>query len=168
MPRSDAPRLQGTAAEEDARERCLRLLSRRPHSMGELRERLQAAGVEGRAIEEVLSGLEQAGLVDDEDFARSWVASRKAAGGTGRRKLRWELRRKGVDHELVERILDEELDQETELRAAVALAQKRVVGRGADREVLSRLRRYLLGRGFGFETVDSALAKIAEQEGSEF
>lgn len=168
MPRSDAARSQGTAAEEEAREKCLRLLSRRPYSRGELRERLQTTGMAGPAIEEVLAGLEQAGLLDDEDFARSWVASRKAAGGAGRRKLRWELRRKGVDRQLVERILDEELDEETELRAAVALAQKRVAGRGADREVLSRLRRYLLGRGFGFETVDSALAKIAEQEGSEF
>jgi regulatory protein len=165
MPRSDAPRSQGAAAEEEARQKCLRLLSRRPRSMGELRERLATTGIEDRVIEEVLVGLEEAGLVDDEDFTRSWVASRKAAGGAGRRKLRWELRRKGVDRELVERILDEELDEETELQAAAALARKRVAGRGVDRQELSRLRRYLLGRGFAFETVDSVLAKIAGQEG---
>lgn len=167
MKSSDDLKSADAAPEQQARETCLRLLSRRPRSKAELRERLRTGGFEGRLIEEVLAGLEQAGLVDDEDFARSWIASRKAAGGTGRRKLRWELGRKGVARELAERVLAEELDEETELRAAADLARKRLRAGTADPRELSRLRRYLLARGFGFETVDSAVEAAARQKGDE-
>lgn len=152
-------------SEHEAREVCLRLLSRRPRSRDELRQRLETAGFEPRVVHEVLAGLAQAGLVDDEGFARSWVASRKAAGGAGRRKLEWELRRKGISRDLVEQILEEELDEEAELRAAADLARKRLRAEAPGPRELARLRRFLLSRGFGFQTVDSALETVLRQKG---
>jgi regulatory protein len=167
MKSSDGLKSPDAAPEQDARETCSRLLSRRPRSKAELRERLQTGGFEASLIEEVLGGLEEAGLVDDEDFARSWIASRKAAGGAGRRKLRWELGRKGIARDLAEQVLEEELDEETELRAAADLARKRLRAGTADAREMSRLRRYLLARGFGFETVDSVVETVARQKGDE-
>jgi regulatory protein len=147
--------------QEAAREKCLRLLAVRARSAAELRDRLRGAGFAEEVIENVLGGLGRAGLVDDEEFARSWVASRRGSGTTGRRRLRWELRRKGVPEELIRRTVDEEIDEEEEFRRALDLAQRRLRGEAAEPKALSRLQRLLLSRGFGFETVDKVMRRLS-------
>jgi len=150
--------------EQAARDTCLRLLARRARSAGELRERLRTGGFDTEVAESVLSALTEAGLVDDEEFARSWIAARKAAGGASRRRIAWELGRKGVDRKLVERVLQEELNDRTELCQAEQLALKKLRRRRPDGKELSRVRRHLLGRGFGFDTVASALKAVVREE----
>ena len=156
-----------TEASEDeaARKKCLHLLSLRARSRAELEERLTSAGFAQETIERVLADLERAGLVNDEEFARSWVAGRKAGGGTGRRKLRWELRRKGIGEELVRRVLEDEVDEEAELREAMELARRRLRGRQVEAKTLAQLRNLLVGRGFGFDTVDHVLQRVAKGMG---
>lgn len=147
--------------EQAARERCLRLLSLRARSESELRGRMRTAGFAEDVIDTVLRGLADAGLVDDREFARSWVASRRAAGGAGRRKLRWELRRKGVSEELIKREVDEGVSDEMETEAALELAGRRLRGQPQEAKTLGRLRRLLLGRGFGADTVEVVMRRIA-------
>lgn len=147
--------------EQAAREKCLRLLGLRARSAAELRDRLRTAGFGRKTIESVVSDLTGAGLVDDEEFARAWVASRLAAGGVGRQKLRWELRRKGVAEEVVRRAVEGAISDEGEAEQALELARRRLRGESADPKSLARLRRLLLGRGFGFEAVDSVMRRIA-------
>ena len=163
MRRKTSEKLSRPDDEQAARDTCLRLLSRRARSAGELRERLRTGGVSTDVAEGVLSNLEDAGLIDDEEFTRSWVAGRKAAGGASRRRIAWELRRKGVDRNLIERVLREEMDDRTELGQAAQLARKKLRGQQVDGKELSRLRRHLLGRGFGFGTVDSVLQAVARE-----
>ncbi len=150
-------------AEEAAREKCLRLLGRRSRSAAELRQRLNEAGFEHDIIETVLAGLERAGLVDDAEFARAWVASRVASGAAGRHKLRWELRRKGIHEDLIRRSVDEGVDDETEVEQALELARRRLRGQPPDASALLRLRRLLLGRGYGFGPVEAALRRLSSQ-----
>ncbi|MCJ7751669.1 MAG: recombination regulator RecX [Armatimonadetes bacterium] len=164
MRRKTSEKLSRPDDEQAARDTCLRLLSRRARSAGELRERLRTGGFSTDVAEGVLSNLEDAGLIDDEEFTRSWVSGRKAAGGASRRRIDWELRRKGVDRDLIERVLREEMDDRTELGQAAQLARKKLRGQRVDGKELSRLRRHLLGRGFGFDTVDSVLQAVAREE----
>jgi regulatory protein len=149
---------------EAARERCLRLLTVRARSAAELRDRLRRAGFADGVVEKVIADLAGAGLVDDLEFARSWVAGRQAAGGTGKQKLRWELRRKGVTNELVERVIEETVHEDTEVEQALLFAQKRL--RGDDAKALARVRRLLVGRGFGFGIVDAVMRRISSDIGS--
>jgi regulatory protein len=158
MRRKSSPPDPGS--EQAAREKCLRLLSIRARSAAELRDRLRAAGFADETTESVLSELAESGLVDDEDFARGWVAARQAAGA-GRTKLNWELRRKGVSEELIRRVLDQEVDEQKELGSALRLAQQRLRRQPPDSRALARLRRLLLGRGFGFETVEQVMRRVA-------
>jgi regulatory protein len=164
MRRKTSEKLSRPDDEQAARDTCLRLLSRRARSAGELRERLRTGGFSPDVAEGVLSNLQDAGLIDDEEFARSWVAGRKAAGGASRRRIAWELKRKGVDRDLIERVIGEEMDDRTELGQAAQLARKKLRGQRVDGKELSRLRRHLLGRGFGFDTVDSVLQAVVREE----
>jgi regulatory protein len=147
-----------------AREKCLRLLAARARSAAELRQRLRAGGFAEGVIEGVLADLAAAGLVDDAEFARAWVVSRQAAGGMGRERLRWELRRKGVSKELIGRVLEEAVSEEMELGQALALARKRLTRAPQDAKSLARLRRLLLSRGFGFGTVEMVMRRVVSEE----
>lgn len=158
--RSNRPR---PLDEDAAREQCLRLLTRRARSAAELRQRLRTVGYEQNIIESVLTDLERAGLVDDADFARAWVAERTAAG-TGRHRLQWELRRKGVREDLIRQAVAELAEEDRELEQALALAQRKIRGQAAAGPTLLRLRRFLLGRGYGFEVVEQVMRRLASQE----
>jgi len=159
MRRRNSPRAERPLDEGSAREKCLRLLSVRARSAAELRDRLVKAGFERSVFEPVLADLAAAGLLDDEEFARSWISARKSAG-IGRRRLAVELGRKGIARSMIERLLDEQVDDDTERRQAEALARKRL-GAEWDAKALGRLRRLLLSRGYGFAIVDDVLRTIA-------
>ena len=153
----------GPRDEEAAREKCLRLLATRARAAAELRQRLRLAGFEQNIIETVLADLERADLVNDEEFARQWVAQR-VASGAGRNRLGWELRRKGVREDLIRRAVDEAIDDGTEFEQALGLAQRRLRGQPAEGADLLRLRRFLVGRGYGFGTVERVMRHLAAQE----
>jgi regulatory protein len=152
-------------AEEQARARCLRLLALRARSAAELRQRLIAAGFGRQVIAAVLSSLQQAGLVDDEEFARGWVGAR---GSTrGKAKLRWELRQKGVSPAIIRRVVDEGIDEGSEIEAAREVVRRRVAAKGAAGlapQELARLQRLLRGRGFGYGVVEQVLRRFAAEE----
>jgi regulatory protein len=144
---------------EAARESCLCLLTLHARSAAELRDRLRRAGFADDVVEKVVADLAGAGLVDDLEFARSWVAGRQATGGIGKQKLRWELRRKGVASELIERVIEEAIHEDTEIEQALLLARKRLGG--SDAKDLARVRRLLVGRGFGFDIVDAVMRRVS-------
>src|SRR4030067_2568857 len=58
------------------KERAIRLLSIRPRSEKELKEKLRQKGAGVRLIEEVVRGLKEKYLLDAEKFAYSWAESR--------------------------------------------------------------------------------------------
>jgi regulatory protein len=146
--------------EEAARKRCLRLLSLRARSAAELRERLIKADFDEGTIAAVLGDLERVGLVDDEDLARTWVADRHTAGRCGRRKLRSELRRKGIADEVIRRVVDSQISDDAELRQAMRVARQRLQDQPAREADVRRLTRFLLGRGFEPETVDAVVSSV--------
>jgi regulatory protein len=124
---------------------------------------LNQSGFENDVIGAVLADLERADLVNDEEFARIWVASRVSSGAAGRHKLRWELRRKGIHEDLIRRAVDEAVNDETEVEQALGLARRRLRGQPAEGPELLRLRRLLLSRGYGFSTVETAMRRLSSQ-----
>ncbi len=159
MRRKSSGRAERPLDESAAREKCLRLLAVRARSAAELRDRLLKAGFERSVFEPALADLAAAGLVDDEEFARSWISARNPAG-VGRRKLAAELALKGIARDMIERLIEEQVDEETERQQAEGVARKRL-GAEWDAKALGRVRRLLLGRGYGFGIVDDVLRTIA-------
>lgn len=110
----------------DAREAALRLLSHRARSRREIEDRLRKKDVPPKLIREVADELEERGWIDDDAFARAWVADRLRLRPKGRRALSAELRKKGVDGALVEAALDHAFREEgaSELEIARELARR--------------------------------------------
>ncbi len=107
-----------------ARAICLRLLTGRAHSRGELETALSRRHVPPEAATAVLDRLATVGLVDDAAFAASWVSARHAGRGLAGRALAVELRARGIAPETAGHALAA-LDPATEEETARRLVARR-------------------------------------------
>ncbi len=115
---------------ELAREICLRQLSFRPRTRAELATALRKKEIDDDVAASVLARYAEVGLIDDVAFAKAWVSSRHHGRGLASRALANELRRKGVESEVVDEALDD-LDGETEAATARALVERKLRSMGS-------------------------------------
>jgi regulatory protein len=145
------PVSQGPDADPESVARTILLdqLTGRARSRSELAGKLAAKGVPDDVADRLLSRFEEVGLIDDEAFARSWVQSRQAGKGLARRALAQELRRKGVDDEVVRDALDE-VDPDDEVEAARMLVRRKLrsVARVDHATAVRRLSGMLARKGY--------------------
>ena len=119
--------------------------------------------VPDEAAEQVLGRLSEVGMIDDALFAQMWVTSRHRGRGLAGRALSQELRRKGVEDELVREAVAT-LDPEQERATAEQLVARRLPStRGLAPDARVRRLAGLLARkgyppGLAFAVVREALA----------
>ena len=157
----------------DTREAALHLLSYRPRSVRELRDRLIRKNLDAARVDRCLEGLREAGFLDDAAFAEAHTREAVRLRPRGSRRLVAELRQKGVAESTasaaVERVMvdEESPDSALALRAAEGWyrragddARSLLCGRG-ERAQVERIRRrfwsYMSRRGFGPDAIRSAL-----------
>src|ERR1700737_463226 len=111
--------------EEQARALCLRLLTAKARTRAELAGQLKKRGYPDDVSGRVLDRLADVGLVDDLGFAVQWVQSRQANGAKGKRALAADLRKKGVQDDVIAEALDG-IDASAEHDRAAKLMQTRL------------------------------------------
>ncbi|MEI7915260.1 MAG: recombination regulator RecX [Mycobacteriaceae bacterium] len=155
--------------EEQAHAVCLRLLTARARTRAELAGQLARRGYPDEVAQTVLDRLAAVGLINDEEFAQTWVRSRQTHGGKGKRALAAELRTRGVDAEVIAAALGG-IDAGAERARAEELVERRLrreaLADGDDARVTRRLVGMLARRGYhqsmAVAVVSDALA--AERE----
>jgi len=154
------------APEERAREICLRALERRRHSRRELELKLRQKRIEENVAAAVLDRLGEVGLVNDTEFARAFVESRRRRSPKGRRAFAAELGARGVDRDTVDAVLDEVFGDIDPADEAMVALQPRLRGwSGLPREeARGKAARFLERRGFGYEAVRNALDRVLPSE----
>jgi regulatory protein len=145
-----------------AKQQAYRLLSYRSRTARELRERLRQRGHTTAVIDAVLDELEAEGYVNDRKFLCEWARYRLQAKPLGRRRLAWEIQRRGVDREVLDAILNEVFAEFDEVALAEQAARKRLRVKGPLLSARERqqLARYLVGLGFEPETIAAALSRV--------
>jgi regulatory protein len=108
-----------------ARKILLDQLTGQARTRKELSDKLAAKGVPDELANRLLDRFTEVGLIDDEAFARAWIASRQPGKGLARRALAQELRRKGIDDEIAREALDE-IDPDDELEVARVLVRRKL------------------------------------------
>jgi regulatory protein len=132
-----------------------RALARRDRSETDLRRILAAKGVSDAEAADAVETLRRLGAVDDERFARG-AARALANRGYGDEAIVLRLEREGIERTFVLAAVSE-LRPEAE-RAALLAGQR---GPGA------RTARWLVSRGFTADSVERALATVAETDAAE-
>lgn len=155
-------------AKRGALESALRLLSYRPRSERELRERLARKGFRRPAIDETAGRLRDLGYLDDAAFARFWTETKQALRPRSRRLVASELRRRGVERDTAEEATAGIADED----AAYAAASRRLRAlRGLEyRTFRERLGGFLTRRGFSYDVARRTIERCwteLEEENSE-
>ena len=121
---------------------------------------MRRRGAPAEVAAEIADDLVARGYVDDAAFARQWVAAR-AARGYGAARLRMELRARGVALPVISAALST-LGGDDALGRAREAARRRLpaLRRGRADRVASRLRDYLLRRGFSTPVVVRIVREI--------
>ena len=97
------------------------MLARRPCSKGEISRNLNQHHYTDEVIELVIYKLEKEKLLDDQDFSELWIQNR--IGKYGVRRIRQELRYKGIPEETADEALSR-ISDEQQLENATAFAVK--------------------------------------------
>ena len=138
---------------EAAKEKALRLLEFRAHSLWELRRKLADAGAAPEDIDRVAEFVCEYRLVDDEAYAERLASDLARLKKFGRHRIFAELSRRGIDREIIENTL-ENLD--TDEREALVPLMIKKLGGDFDRKSRDRAFRYFAARGYSFDDMKAA------------
>lgn len=128
-------------------------VARRPRSEWEMRDYLRRKDYDPELITQLVKRLYAADFLNDRDFARRWVETRRLLKQTSKRRLQQELRAKRISDDIISEVLAEDETDEAEVLRTV-VEKKRTQTRYRDNE---KLMAYLLRQGYNYEDIKNAL-----------
>lgn len=139
---------------------------------GQLRKKLQAEGFEAELIEPLLDKFEAAKLIDDAEYAETFVRQKSRTKKLSRAALRRELAERGVRGEEAENALAQRTDEQEREDAAELVRKKLRPGMDlSDRAEKDRVTRRLLGmlarRGYSSSVSMSVIREELAAYGAE-
>jgi regulatory protein len=137
------------------------LLSFRPRSEQELKQKLLRKGYDTAMVAETMQYLKERRLVNDADFARFWAENRSAFSPRSARMVQLELRQKGVAADVAEETSDEVNDASAAYLAGVKKAARLEIS--DYEEFRRRVGEYLRRRGFGYDVIDRSVKRLWEE-----
>ncbi len=151
--------MKGAEESRDAYQVAVKLLSRREHSIQELRRKLARKEFSNGVIDAVVSNLQEADLVSDARYAEVFVRSR-INRGDGPMKVLASLRERGIDDVLIDQFLH--YDDTFWISRANRVLEKKFgqrLTRGDDKGYSDwgKRARFLAGRGFAAEIIYRSL-----------
>ncbi len=150
--------------------RAIKLLSAKPRSIAELKERLLRDRYADEAVVEVvITRLREYGYLDDERFALSYASLKVKQKTIGKRRLERELKLRKIDDATAGEALEQvyAATPEEELIDRAIEKQIRVRGRPASRLEARSLFDHLLRQGFPFDLVSERVRALIEFDDEE-
>ena len=171
---------------------ALRFLSYRPRSEKEVRDRLRiknphfAEASRGRhesgikdlnlLIDQVILKLKEYKFIDDTEFAKKWIESRLRFKPRSLRLIKLELKQKGIDAEIIEKLIADRTSQvEKDLESAKSLVERKIsrsrntrlqtprasaIGGQEFGMTPEKLGRYLASKGFDWDTIKKSIDEV--------
>ena len=137
------------------RQKALEMLSRRPYSRRELKDKLLRRGTDEQSVEDCIAWLDEHGFLDDGEYAGA-VARHYTAKGYGAGRVKSELRRRGIERELADETLAELPENSEKIDAFIA----RRLSDPNDRDSVRKIGAALFRRGYSWEEIRAALRRF--------
>ena len=134
-------------------EKAMSYLARGMKTVKQMRDYLTKKGYTPNVVEYVITRLKEYRYIDDVAYAKSYVEHNSAT--KGERRLKQELVSKGIALSVAEE--HAQLDGEQALADAMRLAEKYMRNKTLELKTLQKLQRFLLSRGYDFDTVNTVL-----------
>ncbi|MGI8412507.1 MAG: regulatory protein RecX [Solirubrobacteraceae bacterium] len=161
-----SPNPMGVAGEGDherALEVAYRYLNRRDRTQAEVRKHLQGRGFLESAINRVIISLSDHDHLDDVRFARLYAEDKRALEQWGSERIRRGLLARGIEPDLTDATLGDEL-LEDELHRALDLLRRRFSSLPTDPRERERALGVLARKGYESELALQALSRFVRGE----
>lgn len=153
--------IQLESEKNTAFDKALTHLSATRKTEKQIRTFLADKGYLSAVADHVVEKLRSYNFLNDGEYAEAYVES--AAKRKGGRLIRMELRGKGVSDEEIDAALENRAE-DAEISAATEILQKYMRGKACDTQTLQKAYRYLMGKGFDYETAKEALRAFGAEE----
>lgn len=150
--------IQLETEKSQALDKAMTHLSASMKTQKQMRDFLAKKGYTEAVINYVLERLEYHKFIDDYAYCRAYVQSVK---GKGKRALEIDLIKRGADKNAIQAALDE---TEEDCEEATRVLEKYLRGKGTDKQTLYKGFKYLLSKGYGYDTAKSAMEKFGETD----
>lgn len=143
--------------------KALKFLSYRPRSEKEVRENLAKKKAPSSIIDLIIKKLKEQKFLNDREFTKWWIEQRTIVKPMGKRLIKIELTRKGIDKELIDEFFEGIEDiVHNELEIARSLVQRKISKyKGLDRQkIYQRLGGFLSRRGFDYDTIKKSIDEV--------
>jgi len=145
---------------------AIKLLTRRAHSVSEMKKALIRRTADEDLIKKVLSRLKENGLVDDARYAKQFARQRTEVRHQGRYRVARELRARGVPDRHIEAAVEEAAagsDESATVRQRIERKLKFLRGE-IDEKRIASLYRSLLRAGFSSDTIRRELRRLTDED----
>lgn len=146
---------------QNAKSYLYNMIARKARTTKEAKDRLYEKGYHKDAVDYAIASVSSYGYLDDEEYAKNYVEN--AMRSKGGYRVRRELQLKGVsDESIAEALL--EMDSDSEFDSAYELAKKYLKSKDVtDEKVKEKLFRYLVSRGYGYDSVKKVMRKVGAE-----
>lgn len=145
-----------------ARDKAARLITFKPRTEKEIRQRLLEDEYPSEAVDRVINIFEKYGYINDEKYAKDYVADCLKLKGYGAHKIKYELHMKGVCDEYIEMALEGTENAQEE--KAYVLLEKRLKGRrDIDYKERKKHSDYLARKGYSYDIINAVFKRLIDE-----
>lgn len=151
--------LQTDSEREIAQNKAISYISKYQKTEKELKDYLIKKGFDEEIVLEVIKKLKEYSFVDDDIYAKNFIKSKSKK--SGKRKLSFELKKRGIDENLINENIKEYVDDSETI---LPLCEKYLKNKPRDYKTKQKAYRFLSSRGFVSEDIIRALNKYFKEE----
>lgn len=134
--------------ESVVRNLVLRRLTQRAYTRYQLEDYLQRKSADNDVIQRVLDRFEEVGLINDRDYAAEFIRARRSVKGTGPAVLRMELKKRGIDDDVIAAALEHRIGEDIDVAREIAQRKLASLSRFDSNTQSRRLVSFLMRRGY--------------------
>ncbi len=153
-------------------DRMYGLFGRRARSEQEIRNYLRELSfkrkikdkeeISGVVVESLIERLKQKGLLNDEEFAKSWVQARQKNKFKGKNAIKAELYQKGIDRDMINEVISDQTSDINEKDLATQALEKKMKSwkNLAEVDLKKKAYEFLMRRGFDYEVIKEVVRNV--------
>ena len=156
----DAGKLKELSAISDieaAFSKAVKLISKVLKTEVELKNYLIEKGYTLETVDTVVQKLKSYNYIDDQGYALAYINEKKHQ--SGKKKLYYELKQKGISDKILDKVLDT-INKEEEKEVIIKLSIKYIKGKVLDIKTKKNLANYLYSRGFEWDSYIDVIADL--------
>lgn len=146
---------------------AIRFLTYRARSEKEIRENLFKKKSPPEIIEKIIQTLREQKFLNDYEFAKAWIQSRSRSRPKSIGVLQMELRQKGVEKEIIQRVMHDTsiaglINDDAQAKALAAQKIHKYLNLSKDK-IYQKLGGLMGRRGFSWEVIKSAIDDVLKK-----